>query len=153
MSTIDYPPRPSSYKAKIVKYPWGEMLFWYCINASIICIVFQSPLSYKAVLYTELVYTVGFYVYFRVMYKTIYLYPDKLKIIFPVLSFRKNRIYKLSNINYILFQILPKDEISDQYFKIHFKNGKKKRYWLPSDQLFQFRTYTGDIGIVVKNSR
>jgi hypothetical protein len=153
VSTIDYPPRPSSYKVKIVRSPWGQMLAWYFINAFIIGLVAPHDSFYKEVLYVELIYTVGFYVYFRAMYKTIYLYPDKLKIIFPALSFRKNRIYKLSNIDYILFQILPKDEISDQYFKIHFKNGKKKRYWLPSDQLFQFRTYTGDIGIVVKNSR
>lgn len=152
MSTIDYPPERPSSRVKIAKCPWGPMLFWYSISTFTTWWVFQSAFTVAPVLYAELVCTVGFYLYFRTMYKTIYLYPDKLKIIFPALSFRKNKIYTLSDIDYILFQVHPSDRIGEQYFKIHFKNGKKKRFWLLSDQLFQFRTYAGDIGIIVKNS-
>jgi hypothetical protein len=151
--TIDYPPKRSSSRIKVVKYPWRKMLFWYSIDAFIVWLVFQFSFTTSTVLYTELAFTVGFYCYFRAIFKTLYLYPDKLKIIFPAISFRRNKIYNLSEIDYLFFQIHGNDKMGDQYFNIHLKNGKKKSFWLPSGELLQFRTYAVDNGIRVKNSK
>lgn len=95
-----------------------------------------------------LVYLIGQYRYARYS-----VCPDRIRKHFIASLYLKDREYFFSDVKLFFFQLHTKPGGGDEYVTMYFHNGKRKRLYIPKNEIFEIRNALTDLKMPVQSSR
>jgi hypothetical protein len=130
-----------------VEYPVEHLVLSYICVGGAVLIVLSFELSVSALIIAWLAWTIIFYSLYQFRFKTVIIYTDRLKILFPIRLFLRVREFPYDKIESFVFDNLGgyRDDYS---FLIRFKDGRKKRIWLPRQEVDQVHYWLKETGAV-----
>lgn len=94
-----------------------------------------------------------FYFIGQYRYASYSVYSNRIRKRFVASFYLKDREYFFSNVKLFFFYLHTKPGGGDEYVTLYFKNGKRKRLFIPKNEILDLRSALEELQLPVQSSR